>query len=212
MVHPAVKAKTLILLTNTDTSVNNMTRRHFPKLPLLHKTNIANPGNASRSIIGHVDARRLKGFTLIELMVALALTAMLAGIATPMAMRMYDSMQYREALRGIGAAASSARYRAITSGRVMDLMIEPDVNRYAVARAGIPFNKIETKSVIDNLRIQMVSGGELGAIPGIGIIRFYPDGSSSGGSVTVWRPGGQGVRLRVDWLLGRVTQESLDLP
>jgi general secretion pathway protein H len=40
-------------------------------------------------------------------------------------------------------------------------------------------------------------------------IRYYPDGSSTGGSIRVQRPNGDGVRLRVDWLTGRVTQEPL---
>ena len=42
---------------------------------------------------------------------------------------------------------------------------------------------------------------------GIGGIRFFPDGGSTGGSITITRPSGQGVRLRVDWLFGRITQE-----
>lgn len=156
--------------------------------------------------------RQHKGFTLIELMVALALGALLAGLATPMAMRMYESMQYREAVRGLGAAASGARYRAITSGLAMDLMVEPTTTRYAVVAAETPFSETETKNVGDDLRIQMVSARELTSSPGIGVIRFYPDGSSTGGSITLWRPGGDGMRLRVDWLLGRVTQEPPQQP
>ena len=40
-------------------------------------------------------------------------------------------------------------------------------------------------------------------------IRFYADGSATGGSIELERPGGGGLRLRVDWLLGRVSQEPL---
>jgi len=44
--------------------------------------------------------------------------------------------------------------------------------------------------------------------PERGAIRFYPDGSATGGSIQLLRPGGAGVRLRVDWLLGTIRQEA----
>ena len=39
-------------------------------------------------------------------------------------------------------------------------------------------------------------------------IRFYPDGSSTGGLIDILRPGGSGVRIQVDWLLGRISQRT----
>ena len=38
-------------------------------------------------------------------------------------------------------------------------------------------------------------------------IVFLPDGGSSGGVVDVQRPTGQGTRIRVDWLMGQISQE-----
>jgi len=40
---------------------------------------------------------------------------------------------------------------------------------------------------------------------GAGVIRFYADGSSSGGYVKLQNDSGMGVQVEVDWLLGRVT-------
>ena len=40
------------------------------------------------------------------------------------------------------------------------------------------------------------------------MIRFYPEGGSSGGGIDMERPGGTGVRISVDWLVGRVSQEA----
>ena len=42
-----------------------------------------------------------------------------------------------------------------------------------------------------------------------GAIRFLPEGGATGGSVDIVRPSGSGVRLRVDWLSGRVEQEPI---
>jgi general secretion pathway protein H len=44
-----------------------------------------------------------------------------------------------------------------------------------------------------------------------GVIRFYPEGGSSGGGVDIERPGTDGVRISVDWLVGRVIQERYAL-
>ncbi|MFT6288954.1 MAG: general secretion pathway protein H [Alcanivorax sp.] len=41
-----------------------------------------------------------------------------------------------------------------------------------------------------------------------GVIRFYPEGGSSGGGIDLERPDGSGVRIAIDWLAGIVTHES----
>jgi general secretion pathway protein H len=54
------------------------------------------------------------------------------------------------------------------------------------------------------------SAGELSR-DNAGVIRFYPEGGTSGGSVKVETANGRGVKVAVDWLLGTVTQEKYDL-
>jgi len=39
------------------------------------------------------------------------------------------------------------------------------------------------------------------------VIGFLPDGGSTGGTIELVRQSGAGVRIRVDWLFGKVTQE-----
>jgi general secretion pathway protein H len=53
------------------------------------------------------------------------------------------------------------------------------------------------------------SAGELNR-GNVGVIRFYPEGGTSGGSVSVEAATGRGVKVSVDWLLGTVTQEKYD--
>ena len=43
-----------------------------------------------------------------------------------------------------------------------------------------------------------------------GVIRFYPEGGSSGGGLDIERPGVGGVAIKVDWLLGSVSHEAYD--
>lgn len=152
-----------------------------------------------------------RGFTLLELMVTFAIAALVIGVAVPFGARFYDTMQYRDALREVSTAAAAARYKAITSGSAMDLLLRPDEKRFAVAPAGQALDEDAMTTLGGDLRIEVVSAREVSPGDGIAVIRFYPQGGSTGGSVSVIRDNGAGARLRVDWLLGRVTQEPLDL-
>lgn len=149
-----------------------------------------------------------RGFTLIELMVALGIAALLAGLATPMALKMYATMQYRDAIRGVTGAATSARYQAINSGRAHDLLVAPDSHRYSVQLAESGLDEESASVLPDALSVQVDVARDLVTERGVGVIRFYPDGTSTGGSITVTRDNGAGQRIRVDWLLGRVTHEQ----
>lgn len=152
---------------------------------------------------------RAAGFTLLELVVALTIGVLLVGLGAPRAVKFYDTMQYRDAVRGLEAAASGARLRAITSGQPVDFMIEPDAYRYAVQPAETEFDRDAARDLDDSLSLGVQSARQVMTEPGVAVIRFYPDGSSTGGSVTLRRDSGQGVRLRVDWLLGRITREAV---
>ena len=152
---------------------------------------------------------RMRGFTLMELMVALTIGALLVAVGTPMAVKMYDTMRYRDAVRNISAAAGGARMRAVNGGRAIDLMVEPDAYRYSVQPAETPFDRDAASTVADDLSMGVQSARQLVTEQGVAVIRFFPDGSSSGGSITLRRESGQGVRLRIDWLLGHITQQPL---
>ena len=60
----------------------------------------------------------------------------------------------------------------------------------------------------DSVDVRLVVAG-IESRQGGGSIRFYPGGGATGGSVDVLKRTGDGVRLRVDWLLGTVTQEPI---
>lgn len=160
-----------------------------------------------------IDCRhRAAGFTLMELMVVLAIAALMVGVALPMGARMYDTMQYRDAVRQLSQAAHSARYKAISGGQAMDLVFEAEAGRFAVKQATQPVQEQDMEALQGELTFAAVTAREVSPGLGLAAIRFYPGGGSTGGSLSVQRSNGSGVRLRVDWLLGRVSQEPLGLP
>ena len=139
---------------------------------------------------------RLKGFTLLELVVATGIVALVIGVSAPSMQRLYQSAQYHGAVNDVVTLLSSARHSAIQKGRNEDVLIDPESR---IIIAGEKEQQLPT-----NLYIDVLGARELNR-EGAGVIRFYADGSSSGGYVKLQNDSGMGVQVEVDWLLGRMT-------
>lgn len=139
-----------------------------------------------------------RGFTLLELLAALAIAGLVLAVSVPASVRMYDSMQYRETVRDLITLFASARYQAINTGFAQNVEVHPD-------RGELRLNS-KIKKVPDGVSLFVESATELN-LNNVGIIRFYPEGGASGGSVDIQKSSGAGVKVSVDWLLGTVTQE-----
>jgi general secretion pathway protein H len=64
------------------------------------------------------------------------------------------------------------------------------------------------KPVPDSLEVKATVGtSALADIRQQATIAFLPDGGSNGGTLDLVRRSGGGVRIRVDWLTGQITQE-----
>ena len=140
-----------------------------------------------------------RGFTLLELLAALAIAGLVLAVSVPASVRLYESMQYRGAVRDVVTLFASARYAAITSGRAQDVEIRPGARELRLNDT--------VKQLPGDVRLSVDSAKELNQ-GDVGIIRFYPEGGTSGGGVSVENANGSGVKVTVDWLLGRVSQEK----
>jgi len=141
------------------------------------------------------------GFTLVELVAAITIAGMLLAVSIPATVRFYDSMQYRQAVRDVITALASARVAAVTKGRAQDVALNPETR---VLRFGG-----ETHRLPATFNIAVHTARELNRNRE-GIIRFYPEGGSSGGDIDIAQPNGTGVKISVDWLVGRVTQQKYE--
>lgn len=142
------------------------------------------------------------GFTLLELMVALSIAVLMLATAPFAVMRAYETMQYRATVKEVIAGLKSARLDAMRKGRSVAFLVDLEQRRFGTESRldhTLP-EQLEIRLVLADVEIRGVQGG----------VRFYPDGSSTGGSVELIRPGGGGVRVEVDWLLGRLTQTALN--
>jgi general secretion pathway protein H len=143
--------------------------------------------------------RRGKGFTILELLVAVSIVGLLIAVAVPASVRFYDSIQYRQAVRDVVTTLASARYSAVSSGVAQDVALDPGNN-------SIAFNDHRTV-LPDAVNMVVHSARELN-VDRAGVIRFYPEGGSSGGDIDLDRADGKVVRISVDWLMGGVRQET----
>lgn len=139
------------------------------------------------------------GFTLLELLAAMAIAAIVLAVAVPASVRMYDSMRYRDAVRETITLLATARYRAVTTGEAQDVEIIPRKRQLQLDDS--------SRTLPGNITLAVHSAKELNRND-TGVIRFYPEGGSSGGGVDLQSDRGRGVSIRVDWLMGGVTQQD----
>lgn len=145
---------------------------------------------------------KLAGFTIMELLAAMTIAGLLIAVAVPASVRIYESMQYRSAVRDVVTLLASARYKAVNTGRPQDVVINPSTRELRLN------NTLER--LPSGLNVVVHTARELNTRDS-GVIRFYPEGGSSGGGVDIEIPGRKGVRVNVDWLVGRVSQETYAL-
>jgi general secretion pathway protein H len=132
-----------------------------------------------------------RGFTLIEMLVALGIAAVLVGAAFSMLPQRSSTLDVAGAARRMAANLREARSAAIAGNRPVD----------------VPFDVADGHGL--TLELVTTEGLRQGAT--VGSIRFFPDGGSSGGGIVV-STGRQHARVMVDWLSGSVSVAFDDAP
>jgi len=80
---------------------------------------------------------RCRGYTLVELLLALALLGMLASVTVPSAIRIFFRSQLTGSMEDVRAQLAGSRVRAIESGLVYQFRFEPDGRHYV----SVPFER-----------------------------------------------------------------------
>ena len=137
------------------------------------------------------------GFTLIEVIATLAVMAFTLVLITGYKPPWSSGLGLQGTAAELASGLRLARSEAITSNRSVTFDIELIDHRYRVGSA-------TERRLPRNLSIELLTiTGERRA-DGIGDIRFHPDGSSTGGRITL-ADGQRRMAVGVDWLTGRIT-------
>ena len=167
------------------------------------------------------------GFTLIEALVVLALMATAFALFAGALVGALPGQQLRDATHRLAAEMRATRARAVATGVDQSFVIDTQARRWRSGPSDVAIEDLGAdgptpapSSKSANPRGNARRSGELddalalGATvareeqpgPGIAAIRFFADGSSTGGRVVV-RRGDAAWRVDVNWLTGAVRVE-----
>ncbi|MGL6289204.1 MAG: pilus assembly FimT family protein [Silanimonas sp.] len=173
-------------------------------------------------------ATRAAGFTLIEALVVLALMATAFALFAGALVGALPGQQLRDATHRLAAEMRATRARAVATGVDQSFVIDTQARTWhsgasesAIDDMGAnpgaapppgskPANSRSTArrsgELDDALALGATVAREEQPGPGIAAIRFFADGSSTGGRVVV-RRGDAAWRVDVNWLTGAVRVE-----
>ena len=158
----------------------------------------ASAGCAGSAFSGRRRSRaRSRGVTLLELLIVLSIMAVVAAMVVPMFGSGVSTGELKGAARQVAAGLRLARSEALATRHehfvLLDLerrvfRVDTDTREIALPR------DVELK--LFTAQSDLVSDKA-------GAIRFFPDGGSNGGRVTI-AAGERKYEVDVDWLTGRV--------
>ncbi len=141
--------------------------------------------------------RRQPGFTLLEILVALVIGVLLVALVPPLLSGLSGSVELRGAARQLAAGLRSARNQAVTRQQEAVLTLDLAQRRFGVSGdprvIALPASVALKLYTAQSERLDQATGN----------LRFFPDGSSTGGAITVSGPK-IAYRVNVDWLTGAV--------
>lgn len=144
--------------------------------------------------------RKERGFTLLELLVVLAIIGFVVALVPGFVLRSQPGLDVDVAARAIADGLRRTRSEAVLRNRPQTFALDVEARLFRAAD--------QTPVRIDDgiaLTFRTARSQLLGE--GIGQIRFFPDGSSTGGLIGLAQ-GGVEAAVRSDWLTGLVSVDG----
>lgn len=139
---------------------------------------------------------RLRGFTLVELLAVVALIGLSLALIAGLIGGGMENARVRAASKDLIAALRSTRSQAVVERTAKVLVL--DVEKRAYQAAGGDWVELP-----QGMELSMLTAAQEQIDDTVAQIRFFPDGSSTGGNIELRR--GEAVwRIDIAWLTGEV--------
>ena len=138
-----------------------------------------------------------KGFTLLEILIVIAISSTLLMLVVPNLYRSIAATDLPNATRELATALRKSQSQSISTFQQTSLILNVEERRY---RLSFKDGQFQLPKELD---LTLLTGAKLlQGVPGEeGAIFFYPDGSSSGGRITLQR-GKRKQQIDINWLTG----------
>lgn len=137
------------------------------------------------------------GFSLLELLLVLAITSAIVGLVAPRLSGTLDSLQLKRLSREMAASLSTTRTQAISKGQSAIWLLNLEKHFYQYGR----HNKIV--SYPESIDVTLTTASKEQISDTIANVRFFPDGSATGGEIVLAR-GKQTYSIQINWLTGQI--------
>ena len=142
--------------------------------------------------------KRARGFTLLEMVVVLVIAAVAYAVLLGAPLGKASAADLKAAARTLASGLRQAQSTAMATRKDAVLTIDVESREFVTTLDTTP------RKLPENLELKLYAAQSEVSSERRGSIRFYPDGSSTGGRITV-AAGERKYLVDVDWLTGRVT-------
>jgi general secretion pathway protein H len=139
---------------------------------------------------------RANGFTLLEMLAVILLVGVAAAAVSISVTQGLASARVRAASSEVAGALRAVRAQAIVRGQDQNFDVDTQANSYRNV-------KQQDVRLPKGMRVSITSAKEDQPNDHTGRIRFFPDGSSTGGRITL-QSGKREWHVNVSWLTGQV--------
>ncbi|CAN7655508.1 prepilin-type N-terminal cleavage/methylation domain-containing protein [Pararhizobium sp. LjRoot235] len=146
--------------------------------------------------VSPVPAQHAAGFSLIEMLVVLAIVSVVAGISAVSVQQVRNGKSAHAYARDLSENLTALRYRAMNTGRIQTLEINIEQKTFSDTA------KTPTIVIPSTWTMSVTIGRAIAQPKTVPKITFLPDGTSSGAEITLVEPDGDTAYVRVNWLTG----------
>ncbi|MDX1626810.1 MAG: GspH/FimT family pseudopilin [Wenzhouxiangellaceae bacterium] len=151
---------------------------------------------------GQIRRHPAAGFSLVEIMVVMILVVALFGLVGTSISRSVRGAELRNEVREVLAGLRHTRGQAVIQRREQVFLVDADARTWQAAGG-------EVETLPDGLDITLETARSELTGENAGGIRFFPDGASTGGRVTL-SVGERKWAVSVGWLTGEISRDEAE--